>query len=438
MSGANDTLDADSVRPESLASQIPSTGYANYVLAVLVGAYILNYIDRLIIAILLEPIKNDLGVSDTAMGLLTGFAFSIFYALFAIPIARLADQHSRRDILAAGIGLWSLMTALCGFAQNYAQLLLARMGVGVGEAAGVAPSHSLISDYFAPARRARAFGIYSSAIYLGVTCGLVLGGVLTHLFSWRVAFVVVGLPGLIVALIVRLTVREPVRGCFDASQGEVAQSLPVVMRFIRGQRAYLYLAIGLSFVAVSSNAFNVWVPAFLGRVHAIGIAQIGISLGVLKGAFGVVGALCGGWLADQMSRQDVTWHLRIPAIVNFAGAFLLVLFVFAHELIVAFALYAAGTVLVGMTFGPVFALAQNLTPARMRAVAASIVLALTTLFGQGGGPFMVGALNDVIGVAKGPEAVRFSLAIAAAANLIAAGFFWRGSKHIREDLARLR
>ncbi len=415
----------------------PVPGYSSYVLGVLVGAYVLNYIDRLIVSILLDPIKKDLGVSDAAMGLLTGFAFSVFYALLIIPIARLADTRSRRNLLAAGIAFWSLMTSLCGLAHGYLQLLLARIGVGIGEAAGVAPSHSLISDYFPPHRRARAFGIYSAAIYLGIMCGLILGGLLTEMFSWRVAFVVVGLPGLFLALLVKTTVREPQRGNLDTLPVQEAREFGEVLRFIRHQRAYVCLVVGISLVAFQSNGFNVWVPALLGRVHAIRIGEIGITLGILKGVCGVLGTLSGGWLADHLGERDVKWHLLLPAGSNLLGGLLLAIFALWKSYAGALAIYAVATIVLATTFGPVFALAQNLVHVRMRALAAAIVLGTTTLLG-GGGPLWVGVMNDFWASQFGLLAIRYSLTMTALSNLIAAFFFWQGARYLTSDLTNLR
>ena len=236
--------------------------YSNYVLGVMFVAYVFNFVDRQIISILLEPIKKDLQVTDTLMGFLTGPAFAIFYATLGIPIARWADFGVRRSIIALGTAVWSLMTAASGFAQNFFQMSLARIGVGVGEAALSPPAHSLLADYFPVERRATALGIYSMGIHIGILFGVLAGGWLDEFWGWRRAFVVVGLPGLLVAAVVQFTVREPVR----ATSGAMP-SVREVVSFLWSLRSFRHLSFATGLVAFAGYAFATWAPTFLRRVH---------------------------------------------------------------------------------------------------------------------------------------------------------------------------
>src|SRR4029453_17830139 len=242
------------------------SAYANYVLGILFVAYVLNFVDRQIISILAEPIKQALGISDSWLGFLGGPAFAIFYATLGIPIARLADLWVRRSVIAIGLTLWSGMTALSGLWQSFTHLALARIGVGVGEAALSPPAHSLLADYFPVSRRSTALGVYAMGIHIGVLIGLVLGGWLEEFWGWRAAFMVVGIPGLILALVVRFTVREPVRGAQEAAPVE-GKPPPVseVVRFLAARRSFVHLSLGIGLTAFAGYAFAFSAPQFLRR-----------------------------------------------------------------------------------------------------------------------------------------------------------------------------
>ena len=319
----------------SASTQAPfqtTPAYSRYVLGLLFVVYIFNFIDRQILAILLDPIKAELGVSDTAMGFLTGFAFAIFYTVAGIPIARLADRGNRRSIIAVGLAVWSLMTAVCGLAQNFLQLALARIGVGVGEAAASPPSHSLISDYFPPERRATAISIYNSGITFGVMLGFLIGGWINEFFNWRVAFMVVGLPGVVLAVVVRLTIREPPRGHSEVGPVDTTtDTLGDVARFLLGLRSFRLFAIGTGLAAFSAYGFGAWVPAFLGRVHGMGSGEIGTWVGLENGIGGAVGAILGGVLADRLGRRDPRWYLWIGVLGMLAYIPFVLLFLVARS-----------------------------------------------------------------------------------------------------------
>jgi predicted MFS family arabinose efflux permease len=410
--------------------------YANYVLGVLFVVYVFNFIDRQILSILVDPIKADLGVSDTAMGFLTGLAFALFYTIAGIPIARWADRGPRRTIIAAGLFAWSAMTAASGLARNYTQLALARVGVGVGEAAGSPPAHSLLSDYFPPERRATALSIYSSGIYVGVMFGYLAGGWLSELFSWRVAFFVVGLPGLVLAALVRLTVREPVRG--GADRGPTADAarddIGVVVRFLLARRTFVLAALGCGLAAFAGYGFGAWVPAFLGRVRGMGAGEIGTWIGLANGIGGAGGSILGGYLADRLAVRDLRWYLWVPAIGTALAVPLAIPFLFLDHEVLALSFYFPFTFFGSFFLGPVLAVNYRLVKLRMRALTSAILFFILNLIGLGGGPQAVGILNDVLADRHGTEAVRYSLLIVNLAALLAVLLFVLAGRTLHEDL----
>jgi predicted MFS family arabinose efflux permease len=395
-------------------AQVPSQARARWVLGVLVLVYAVNFIDRNILAVLLQPIKEELGVSDTAMGFLTGFAFAVFYTFAGIPIARLADRGSRRTVMAVGLAFWSLMTAASGLARSFAQLAVARVGVGIGEASATPAAHSLLSDYFPPERRTRAIAIYNTGASAGVLFGLLLGGWLQQAFGWRVAFAVVGLPGLAIALLVRVTVAEPARG---GSEGLVdagdAPSARETLRHLACLPSFRHLALAAGLYAMTAYGVISWAPTFMIRVHELGYAEVGTTLGLAIGIGGGAGTYAGGVLCDRLAARDVRWLVWIPAI---AGAVLLPFFV----------VFAA----------PTYTITQGLARLRMRALASAVVLFVLNLVGLGLGPTLVGILNDLLEPRYGAAAVRYSLLIVVAVNAWAVIHSVLAGRTLRRDLAR--
>ncbi|MGH8597550.1 MAG: spinster family MFS transporter, partial [Gammaproteobacteria bacterium] len=300
-----------------LANADPSTTdrMRRYVLGILVVVYTFNFIDRQILSILLQDIKTELGLSDSLLGLLTGFAFAAFYATLGIPIARYADRANRRNLISWSLALWSGMTALSGLAQNFWHLLAARIGVGIGEAGCTPPANSILSDYYPSERRATAFGIYAMGIPLGILFGFLAGGWINEFFGWRLAFFVVGVPGLLLAVIVRYTVREPVRG---ASEQRMTNSKQPTVRetfaHLRRKRAFVHLALGGGLTAFVGYSWIIWTPAFLMRSHGMGSGAVGTALGLVVGIAGAVGIALGGYLADRVARFDRRWALWLPAV----------------------------------------------------------------------------------------------------------------------------
>lgn len=414
----------------SASKKETGSGYAIYVLLLLTAMGVMNWMDRTIIAILLDPMKRDLGVSDTAMGLLNGFGFSLLYGITALPLARLADRRSRKAVLVAGVAVWSVMTALCGLAGSFAQLLLARMGVGASESGGTPSSQSLIADYFPPERRSVAFGVYATSIYFGTSLSALVGGWLGFAYGWRVALVAVSVPGLILALLALLTLREPERGRFDTVK---AAPLPFgsAIAVLAGSTVYRWIILAMAVLAIVNGATLVWTPAMLGRVHHLDLKQLGLTIALAKGFAGVSGTVLGGVIATRFARGGVYGQLALGACATALAIPFLILFTQTNSLVVAFVGIAAYQVLVGMPIGISFAAVQGIMPANVRALASATVTLFTTVIGIGGGPLLIGALNDAMTARFGNEAVRYSLA--GLTPLLAIGVlgYWQAARAFR-------
>jgi MFS family permease len=412
--------------------------YSNYVLALLFVAYVFNFIDRQILGILLESIKRDLALSDTVMGLLTGTAFAVFYATLGLPIARLADVWVRRTIVALGLALWSGMTALTGAVQSLWQISAARIGVGVGEAALSPPAHSLISDYFPIEKRATALGIYAVGIHVGTLFGFKGGGLLDDAFGWRMAFVIVGAPGLVLALLVWLTVKEPARGRTDPSHTPRPAAPPVgaVIAHLMRRPSFVLLATAMGFIAFAGYAFSVWAPTFLRRVHGWSSGEAG-DLGWPIGIGGAVGSILAGWLADRLGRRDPRWWMWVPAMAGVLPLPFTLAFLFHGDPVMALWISTPGMAIAAFYQGPSFATVQNLSPPPMRAVASGLMLFITTMIGYALGPPTIGLLNDHVFAHHGEAAVRYSLGLVL--GVAGAGgtlFYVLAARHLRSDLAR--
>jgi predicted MFS family arabinose efflux permease len=416
-----------------------SPGYANYVLFVLFVVYVFNFIDRQILSILIDPIKAELGASDTQMGFLTGFAFAVFYTVAGIPIARWADYGVRRNLIAVGLAVWSAMTALSGAAQSYWHLALARIGVGVGEAAGSPPAHSLISDYFSPEKRATAISIYNSGIHVGVMLGYLAGGWINEFFSWRVAFLVVGVPGILFALVVRFTIKEPRRGMSDAPATATARdtehdSVKDVMRFMLSMRSFKMLSVATGIAAFSAYGFGSWVPSYLRRVHEMGSGEIGTWIGIEAGVGGALGSIWGGRLADKLGAKDKRWYLWVPALSLVAYFPFVYLFLLIDNPRIALIAYFFAITFAAMHLGPAIAVTYQLVKVRMRALASAILLFVLNMIGLGLGPLLVGMVSDALAAEYGALSIRYSLMIVAASKFIAIWMFWSASKSLVTDL----
>lgn len=406
-----------------------------YALGLLVVVYTFNFIDRQILSILLEPIKTELELSDTAMGMLTGFAFAAFYATLGIPIARYADRGNRRNLVALALAVWSAMTAVSGLAMNFWHMLIARIGVGVGEAGCSPPAHSMIADYFPADQRATALGIYSLGIPIGIMFGLFAGGWINEFFGWRMAFFVVGLPGLLLALLVRFTLKEPERGMAEGRVAAVDQpSIGETIALLWQKPSFRHLAFAAALTAFVGYGVVTWVPAFLSRSFGLGTGEIGTYFGLILGIPGGIGIALGGYLADRFGAKDTRWYLWTTAVaLMLAVPFNAVAYLGTTATITFLAMIIP--VLLGNFYqATTFSQTQGLVELRMRAVAAGILLFIINIVGLGLGPQLVGILSDILEPTYGSESLRYSLLIFSFTNVWAAIHFYIAGKHLKKDL----
>lgn len=414
-----------------------SARYANYVLFILLCVYAFNFVDRYIFAILLEDIKTEFGASDTVMGLLGGFAFAMIYATAGIPIARLADRGPRRTIIAVGLSFWSLMTTFCGMAQNIVQLALARIGVGLGEAAGSPPAHSLISDYFPLEKRATALSVYNMGISVGIMAGFIVGGWMSQKYGWRSAFFVCGIPGVGLAILLRTTVKEPPRGYSDAGTSDTSHhTLPEVIRHLKSLRSFPFFALAAAMSAFASYGFDLWSAAFLIRVHQMNTGEVGTWLGVMSGIAGL-GFVAGGYWADRGGRKDLRWYAWVPAISTIISAPFILLFLLLPQERYALLSYLPAVFFWNMYLGPMIAICHRLVAARMRAVTSAILFFIINFVGLGAGPLVVGRLSDMLAGTYGDLSLRYALLLCIVGNALSAILFFTGAQRLPGDLRRL-
>jgi len=409
----------------------PSPGYARYVLGVLVVVNLFNFIDRQIVYVLLQQIKLDFQVSDEALGLLTGLAFMVVHSIFGLPIARWADHGTRRNIIAIGVAVWSVMTAFSGVARSFGQLLFLRMGVGIGEAAGTPPSHSMISDYFPPEQRGRALAIYAVGLYLGIMFGYIAAGWIGEYFGWRMTFIVVGVPGLLLSILVRFTVKEPART-------PSVESHPVreVISYLSHRPAYVFVTLAGSFHAIAGYGMSSWSATFLVRVHEMPYSELGTWLGLITGVAGGLGALTGGTLVDRLGRRDGRWYPWVAGIAALVAAPFAAGFLLSGSKYAALAMFAPHIFAIGVYTGPIYAMNQALAKPRMRATAVAIHLFVVSIVGGGIGPWIIGRLNDSLRAGYGDEGIRYSLLLVICSACIVAFLFYAlASRSYREDVA---
>lgn len=413
-----------------------SKNYRRYVLFLLTIVYALNFVDRQILVILQESIKLDMELSDSQLGLLTGFAFAIFYVSVGIPIARWADVGNRKNIVAGAVAIWSGMTALSGLTQNFFQLLLARIGVGVGEAGGSPPSHSILSDYYPAEERGRAMSIYSTGVYLGILIGFVIGGWVNEHYGWRIAFFAVGLPGLLIALIVKFTLREPIRGMSDGVAVKESVSFKETLSTLWALKSFRFFAFASGLSAFCSYGIGNFLPSFLIRSHGFETTQVGISLAITSGLGGIVGTYAGGYFADKLGLKDIRWYLWVPAIPAIFGPVLIASAMFMDNSTYALTCLFVATVFGALYLGPVIAITHTLVSPNMRAMSSAILFLILNLIGLGCGPVAVGLMSDALTPSLGIDALRYSIAGVSFVGLLAMISFYRAAKYLPEDLAK--
>lgn len=427
-------------RAETSAAQaIYSSTYLRYALGLLTTVYVVNFVDRQVLSILMQSIKKDLGLSDLQLGLLSGTAFGIFYATLGIPIARIADRVSRKGVMAVSLTIWSAMTALCGSASSFFSLLAFRVGVGVGEAGGSPPAHSMISDLFPESQRATAMGIFSLGVPLGIMIGFMAGGFMNDILGWRMAFLIVGLPGIVLAGIVALTLREPPRGLADATIETSDQPSPTtaeVLRFLWSSPSFRHNAWGSGLYAFVGYSITTWAPPFLERSHGMATSQVGTALALIIGLGGGVGIFLGGALTDRMGNRDPRLRMRIPAYAMWLSVPFGFVIYTTDQTALTLILLVVPTFLGLMYQAPSLALAQSLATPKMRATASAILLFMINIIGLAIGPAATGFLSDLLTPYYGENALRYAMLLTSLV-LVASGYqFWRASQTITQDLHR--
>ena len=415
--------------------------HRKYVVFMIFVAYFLNSVDRNIISILQEPIKEEFQLLDWQLGLMTGFAFALFYNLVGLPTARFIDGGAiRTTILSAGIALWSLATALSGLAQNYWQLLLARAGVGVGEGTFGPCVVTLVSDYYGPTERARAIGTYLLGRPIAIVVGLALGGYVAEHYGWRFALVLVGLPGLLVGLIFKLTVKEPPRGLSDGKAVKVAAPLPLieVFRTVTKKKTVVFLLISAVFTSFSTVGWMVWYPPFLQRAHGLNLTEIGWVWGLVAGVAGALGAFGGGWLTDKLAVRNRRYLMLFPAIAMIISFPFFMAATLATNLYACLALLLIPATLNNSWIPAAMSSSQGLAPLAMRALLSMFVVVAANMIGHGISPPIIGILSDVYGARLGDtaEGLRWALATTGLFFPVAATFFWLASRNIELDFEK--
>jgi MFS family permease len=408
-----------------------------YVLAVLTTVYALNIADRFSISTLIEPIREDLHLSDTGIGFLTGVALALFYVTVGIPVAGIADRMNRRNIVALSLAVWSGMTAVCGLTQNYAQLLLARFGVGIGEAGGTPPSTSLLADYFPPARRPMALTLFALGACLGAWLGSSIAGVAAERSGWRTAFLVLGVPGLLIAVLVRLTIQEPRRGALDRTVAAGPSNFSRTLRYVAAHRSALHLVIGGSVATLWSWGLMWWTPAFLQRSHHLTVGQAGTLLGPMHLCAGTAGTLIAGWLMGRAPAADPRYVVRVLAAAVALTTLPSFLAYWVSSDTTATLLLWCFVPGVYFYIGPILGVLQNVVPASMRATTCALLLFLANVGNLVIAPSVIGWLSDWFrnSLGAGTESLRWALLILAPTGFWAAWHLWTSGRTIREDQA---
>jgi len=419
-------------------SDSPETGLFSgkraYILFILVVVYTFNFIDRQIVGILAVPIKADLNLTDTELGLMGGLAFALFYTGLGIPVALLADRFSRTWIMTGALTIWSAMTAACGLATNFWQLFAARLGVGVGEAGGVAPAYSLIADYFPPSQRARALSIYSFGIPIGSAVGIVFGGVIASMISWRWAFFIVGVAGILIAPIFRLTLKEPVRGQYDRQrEQEPAPGLMKILRKLLKKPSFWLLALGASCSSMMGYGMFFWLPSFFVRSFDMTLLNASLAFGAVLLVGGVAGIWAGGWLGDRFGHGNKAQFARIPAFAFLGTIPFYLVAILSPTPLVTFIVLLVPTALGLAWLGPVISTIQHLVRPDMRAAASAIFLFINNLIGIGIGTYAIGAVSDLLQSRFGDDSLRYSILAGTGFYVIAAVLFLLAARTLQRD-----
>ncbi len=400
------------------------------VLAMLLLVYVFNFVDRQILSILAGPIQGDLQLSDGQMGLLGGVAFALLYSTLGVPLAWLADRTSRSWVITVSLGLWSAFTAICGFAQGFWHLFLARLGVGIGEAGGVAPSYAIIGDYFPDHRRAFALSIYSLGIPLGSAAGVLAGGYIAAMVDWRVAFFSVGLAGVIIAPLFKLCVRDVPR---PAAGLQSTTRFSTIAGTLSRKPSFWLLSFGAATSSMLGYGLAFWLPSLLQRSFALSLVEVSHFISGLLILGGVAGMLAGGWLGDRLGSGDRAFFAYLPAIAFVIGVPLFAAGMYSTDARIAFVLFLIPQAMAYVWLGPVLSAVQQLVEPAHRATASALFLLINNLIGLGGGIYALGALSDFLVPHYGQEALRYSMLYSLVLYLVSAMLMMLAGPRLRKD-----
>lgn len=414
--------------PSSASRPKPATGKPIFVLAMLLVVYTFNFIDRQILGILAGPIKADLHLSDTELGALGGFAFALLYSTMGLPLAWLADRQGRTRVIAASLAVWSGFTALCGVVSGFWAMFVCRLGVGVGEAGGVAPSYALISDTFPAHQRARALAVYSLGIPLGSAAGILLGGYVAAAVNWRAAFLAVGLAGLVFTPLFGLLVRDPPK-----AQGVKAPAMREVLSILAGKRSFWLLAFGAGSCSMMGYGLAFWLPSLMRRSFGLGLVETSQFFGLLLLIGGTVGVMAGGVFADWLGGRSRAAYGWLPAVSFLMGVPLFAAGLYSGSAQITFWLFLLPQALVYLWLGPVLTAVQHLVPAPMRATASASFLLINNLIGVGLGSLTIGKLSDMLAPAYGNDALRHAILIGLGFYLLAAVLMMAGGRFLGRE-----
>lgn len=423
-------------------------GYRRMALIILTLIYVFNFVDRQVVNILAESIKNDLALSDTQLGMITGIAFALFYSLLGLPIARFAEHGDRPKILAVAVTIWSGFTIMCGFANSFAHMLVARLGVGVGEAGGVPPSHSLITEFTPKDKRASALALYSAGLPTGALVGLALGGVIADAYGWRVAFFLAGVPGLLIALLAFVFLKEPRREIAKHAPKIERESVWTVLKRFAALRTFRWVIMGASLQGLVFYGFTSFLAPFYLRNHADELATLaagfglestgflGIALGLTMGLAGALGTFCGGWLADRVKGDTLKAYPTVPAVASLVAVPIFYALLTTASLELSLVLLAAGGALTSVYLGPTHAICQGLSTPRSRATMSALTLVIINLIGLGIGPPLVGLISDyahnTMSLSEG-AGLRMAMLAVVSTGIVAGLAFWMARRTVDAD-----
>lgn len=410
---------------------------AGYTLFVLASIWCLNFVDRNILGVLLEPIKKEFGISDTMLGFMTGFGFVLFYSLASIPLARLADRTNRVAVITIGLIVWSATTMLSAFAASALMLLLFRALVGIGEASSAGPSQAILSDYYPPAKRGRVLSVLSIATFLGVMLAFAVGGTISAKYGWRSAFLVAGAPGFVLALLLWFTVSDIPPGQINRRQADASAPFRDTLRFLLSQKSIVFTTAGFCFTAFVNVSILTWVAPMMLRVHHMDPATVGMTVGPIAGLAGIVGAMISVAVMNKLSARDMAWLAKAPAMAQLACIPFMLLFALAPDAKWALIGLTLTTILSGFQVGPLMAVVQSASKASMRSQAGALTLMVFNLVGWALGPLVIGAISDALQPSMGDQSLRYAFLADLVALLLSAFFLSLACRHVKPDIARI-